>query len=1443
MVQGNLGEISVRFTANLQPLYGALGNLKVNLKKNIDSINKELSKIKLTPTQIVPPQVDTSGIVGSFNKMNVETSKAIEDHKARAKTLGDGIKYTSVVTDKGTKNIITSYNRASTQTKKSIGEIVKSILNWRDITEQILHYITFTIGVQLVMSIRRGIEGAIEAFTQFNKSVTNVATVVGYTGAGFAKATSDIAKFAKEVTKGTIFTANQAAASLYSLASAGYDVVSMARKGEQGLENFRAILNYAAATQSDLEEATKAVTTAIKQFNLSLDDTTRVTDTFTTLITSSYLTQQKLADAFRYVGTTAGIVGSSIEETGAAAAVLANRGMQGAQVGQRLNMIFTKLLKPTDKARDMLARLGLTLDDINPKYHSLVEILYTLKAANFSVADASEMFRARTAAAAAALVENVEEINNYVRRIRASGGITEEIAQKQSEAFWGMAEQFKAAATEGAIAFGKTLEPTLMTIMRVLKDGLFPVINALSKIFTSFHGIIGKGVIAYLVYIGLVKLAAKHNLTLAGTLNTISSAAAKTAVSIYTLGFKLKGGILAATESVSNLGLGLKMLGANIAAAAKSLAPFLVMMAMFETLPDILSGTADAMDYLSVASIGLGASLIVLSHAFKAVEATAGPIGWVILAIGGIIGIFGMLGDTSEKTKYQMKEMEATLKDMRETFTEGTMSQEDYVEAEENLIEALKEEKSIREELNKLRIEGLDNTQEYLKLQDKLVTIQDEVENNLNKVIEDVSTVLTYYQRYDSEISNAITTYSRYRDILSQISQNEDEIAKLQKRSSEALRNYSIYASQYGETAEITNKARNEYLDIQDEINKKEEQGLKLSQQLGEANADASMAYNKVDDSMKEVVDRAKELIDTRIKLLDLLDEHLKLETELAELSKWESHWNELLGEGFKRLGEQKWKLYEIEMKRYKLQKGMPSLLDDLFNALAEEGLLTQDIIDSYVEMQQTQGESAAAATNFASVLGSLSKEGQDLVTDWLEYYIQGLQDGMNTSEAAQYANNQLGTTLESIVGSGEAAQDAVIDYGDALYNSWKAAQDFRDLVVPFTKDLYDNGIASENLADALWDVEDATHDASTIIDEYQEKLNQLATDTIQEVIDAAAKMWVALGGFPIETFAPEVDLGALSKQWDELKNLIQKKAMETGKWFLPSFQQAFQNLDVITPDLLRSMGFTEEEIQRFTIQGEDIVDPDSLDSMKSAFVKSLWELNQATGYFAAKTADAKTVEQAYIDYLQTSGIGVTNAYSQATVTTAIALKTMEKQGFSTKDAVEQLGGSFPNLQSMALNSLSNISSSADGLRRHINEIEKAIWGEKGTGGVYAAVEGLASKLQTLTAKPWDVLVKVKFKIQTPGGGILDWFGNLLGSIGRIPSFTFKKYGARILDYILPKYFPDKYIQMQTGGIIAGGDTINKEEFNILGPVNVTGIGNIRDLAEEFKYRYRMAGR
>jgi len=463
----------------------SLGNIEATFTAHINDFTKkiDLAKVSMEKFAVAAERAKeaTVKIFGSMGRtISQSTSDMAKKQEVNTKLINKslihmgGTAYEVRDTYKeSAEGMVHSGRVMSKSADQSFTSMMKSMLNFKTFLAKIIHYVTFSIGVQLVMMFRQSFSQMIEDFRDFERALVNAIAVSGHLGIAFEDVYKRLSQLAYTLSKETIFSVLEITEAFYSMASAGIDIADATR------QELLPILNYAAATQSELNEATKAVLTTMKAFGMTLEETERIVDTFTGAITRSFFTMDKLQDFMRYTGPIAGELGVALEETAAAGMLLVNMGLQGSQAGQRLNMILTKLLKPTDKAQETLAMLGISVEDINPELYSLTEIFWKLRSAGFGAAEASSLFRARTAASAAALVSGVGDIEQYNAQLLMSKGITESVASVQENTLFGAFKNLTNAMQRASLEIGESLAPILEKLAEVIGKSLAPFVTNL----------------------------------------------------------------------------------------------------------------------------------------------------------------------------------------------------------------------------------------------------------------------------------------------------------------------------------------------------------------------------------------------------------------------------------------------------------------------------------------------------------------------------------------------------------------------------------------------------------------------------------------------------------------------------------------------------------------------------------------------------------------------------------------------------------------------------------------------------------------------------------------------------------------------------------------------------------------------------------------------------
>ena len=333
------------------------------------------------------------------------------------------------------------------------------------------------IAMMGVAGLGMAIKGTIDAFSKFEQSAANAASVTGVFGDAFIEVKKHIMAVSKELGETTVFKASEAADAFYDLASAGYDVAKM------GIDELKPVLDLAAATQAELKKTTEIVTASLGQFGLTMQDSIRIADVFAKTIGSSKATIDKLGVSMATVGPVANAMGLEIEETSAILGILYNSGIDASTAGTALRGAFARLMSPTSAMVGVLKDLGVTLEEVNPETKSLADILDLLSSKGLSSGQAMEFFGLRAGPAMLALTENTDDIRTLTSELYAAGGVAERMAEQQLTTFEGQMKLVSSQIEATSIKLGKSLAPSLLMVSNFIVEDLIPSLESLGQSF------------------------------------------------------------------------------------------------------------------------------------------------------------------------------------------------------------------------------------------------------------------------------------------------------------------------------------------------------------------------------------------------------------------------------------------------------------------------------------------------------------------------------------------------------------------------------------------------------------------------------------------------------------------------------------------------------------------------------------------------------------------------------------------------------------------------------------------------------------------------------------------------------------------------------------------------------------------------------------------------
>jgi len=296
---------------------------------------------------------------------------------------------------------------------------------------------------------------------------------------------------AREVATTTRISAEQSAEAFFFLASAGLNA-------EQSISALPQVAAFAQAGMFDMATATDLATDAQSALGLTVDDAgqnlsnlTRVTDVLVKANTLANASVQQFSEALTTkAGAALKVVNKDIEEGVAVLAVFADRGVKGAEAGEKLNQVLRDIPRATAKNKEEFAKLGLEMFTAEGNMKNVADIVEELdrvlgpmsdemKAAtldqlglNRGVADAVKILSGTT-----------EQIREYEEALRGAGGTTQEIADKQLDSLQAQLDILNDRFIELKLGIIETNEDGIS----VLIDGLGRLIDKTGNGITAFQ--------------------------------------------------------------------------------------------------------------------------------------------------------------------------------------------------------------------------------------------------------------------------------------------------------------------------------------------------------------------------------------------------------------------------------------------------------------------------------------------------------------------------------------------------------------------------------------------------------------------------------------------------------------------------------------------------------------------------------------------------------------------------------------------------------------------------------------------------------------------------------------------------------------------------------------------------------------------------------------------
>ena len=340
-----------------------------------------------------------------------------------------------------------------------------------------------------LIGITKGVIDSVQAFANFDDKMTQSLAIMQTTTAQ----QEQMGRVAREVATQTAISATESAEAYFFLASAGLDA-------EQSIQALPQVARFAQAGMFDMATATDLATDAQSALGLTVDDAvqnlqnlTRVTDVLVKANTLANATVQQFSEALtNKAGSALKVVNKDIEEGVAVLSAFADRGVKGAEAGEKLNQVLRDIPRATAKNSKEFQALGLELFDTEGNMKNVADVVEELDRVLSPMSDElkastlDQLGLNRGVADAVKILSGAgDEIRNYENELRNAGGTTEAVAQKQLESFKSQVTILQNQLNNLAITIGEDIVPALTNMTKGLQTTVERIQNFRNRVNAS----------------------------------------------------------------------------------------------------------------------------------------------------------------------------------------------------------------------------------------------------------------------------------------------------------------------------------------------------------------------------------------------------------------------------------------------------------------------------------------------------------------------------------------------------------------------------------------------------------------------------------------------------------------------------------------------------------------------------------------------------------------------------------------------------------------------------------------------------------------------------------------------------------------------------------------------------------------------------------------------
>ena len=163
-----------------------------------------------------------------------------------------------------------------------------------------------------------------------------------------------------------------AAKAMYFWQSTTGQTIDTADKLKIAIQGVKTAMQVATLTQTDYEQVIKGAYSIMRQYRLSLSDIPQILKDLFVITQRTSLEYSDLITSFKFTGPIAKMLGGSYKEVAKWLGIIGDLGQRGSISGRGLGMMFTQLVRPSDKAKAAYNKLFKMTLKVKDGYNKLV---------------------------------------------------------------------------------------------------------------------------------------------------------------------------------------------------------------------------------------------------------------------------------------------------------------------------------------------------------------------------------------------------------------------------------------------------------------------------------------------------------------------------------------------------------------------------------------------------------------------------------------------------------------------------------------------------------------------------------------------------------------------------------------------------------------------------------------------------------------------------------------------------------------------------------------------------------------------------------------------------------------------------------------------------------------------------------------------------------------